>query len=119
MKKKKRNKKGMTTKFKVTNICAVMNCGFPIDLERVWKSPECIAIHEECNIYTNIQPKGTTSYITVFYNGNMISVGNKKVIEAKRNLEMTKKFLKSFKSTKSFLLKKTKRRSNEQWTRKL
>ena len=103
--KKKRNKKGMSTKFKVTNICAVQNCGFPINLEKVWKTPECIAVHEECNIYTNIQPKGTTSYITIFYNGNMISVGNKKIIEPKRNLEITKKFLKKYRSTKSFLLK--------------
>ncbi len=103
--KKKRNKKGMGTKFKVTNVCAVMNCGFPINLKKVWKSPECIAVHEVGNVYTQLQPKGTTSYITVFYNGNMISVGNKKIIEAKRNLEKTKRFLKGFKSTNSFLLK--------------
>jgi len=113
MEKKKRNKKGMGTKFRVTNICAVQNCGFPINLEKVWKSPECIAVHDECNIYTNIQPKGTTSYITVFYNGNMISVGNKKIIEAKRNLEITKKFLKRFKSKKSFLLSKPIKRKKE------
>ena len=110
MEKIKTKKKGMTTKFKVTNICAVMNCGFPITLERVWKTPECIAVHGECNVYTNIQPKGTTSYITIFYNGNMISVGNKKISEAKRNLEITKKFLKRFKSKKSFLLSKPKPR---------
>ncbi len=106
MKKNKSKKKGMSTKFKVTNVCAVMNCGFPINLEKLWKAPECIAVHDSCNVYTNIQPKKTTSYITVFYNGNMISVGNKKITEAKRNLETTKKFLKRFKSTKSFLLSK-------------
>ena len=92
----KKKKIGMSTKFKVTNICAVMNCGFPITLEKVWKSPECIAVHEECNVYTNVQPKGTTSYITIFYNGNMISVGNKLIAEAKRNLEATKKYLKKY-----------------------
>ncbi len=96
----------MSTKFKVTNVCAVMNCGFPINLKRVWETPECIAVHDVGNIYTQIQPKGTTAYITIFYNGNMICVGNKKVIEAKKNLEITKKFLKKFRSTKSFLLKK-------------
>ncbi len=101
----KKKKKGMSTKFKVTNVYAVMNCGFPINLEKLWKAPECKAVHDECNIYTNIQPKGTDSYITVFYNGNMISVGNKKIIQAKRNLELTKKFLKKFRSTKSFLIR--------------
>ncbi len=108
MEKKKTKKKGMGTKFKVTNVCAVMNCGFPINLEKVWKSAYCIAVHDECNIYTNVQPKGTTSYITVFYNGNMISVGNKSIAEAKRNLELTKKYLIKYKSKKSFLLKELK-----------
>lgn len=97
----------MTTKFKVTNICAVQNCGFPINLEKLWKSPECLNVYDECNIYTVIKPKGTDAHTTVFYNGNMISVGNKKIIQAKRNLEITKKFLKGFKSTKSFLLSKS------------
>ncbi len=106
--KKQTKKKGMGTKFKVTNVCAVMNCGFPINLEKVWKSAYCIAVHDECNIYTNIQPKGTTSYITCFYNGNMISVGNKSIAEAKRNLELTKKYLIKYKSKKSFLLKELK-----------
>lgn len=103
--KKKTKKKGMTTKFKVTNVCAVMNSGFPVNLEKIWKSPECIAVHDECNIYTNVKPKGTTSYITIFYNGNIISVGNKSVAEARRNLEATKKYLEKYKSKKSFLLK--------------
>lgn len=111
MVKKQRSKKGMTTKFKVTNICACQNCGFPINLEKLWKAPECKAVHDEYNVYTDIQPKGTDAYITVFYNGNIICVGNKKVSQAKRNLEITAKFLKKFKSTKSFLLSKPKRRA--------
>ena len=76
-------KKGMSTRFKVTNVCAVQSCGFPINLEKLWKSIECINVYDECNVYTVIKPKKTTSHITVFYNGNMISVGNKKISEAR------------------------------------
>ncbi|MBA7703800.1 hypothetical protein ES703_112594 [subsurface metagenome] len=107
MVKMEKNKKGMGTKFRITNICAVMNCGFPINLKKLWKSPKFLRVCGERNVYTVIQPKGTNSHITVFYNGNMVSVGNKKIIQAKKNLEITKKFLRDFKSKKSFLLSKT------------
>lgn len=108
---KKKTKPKMTTKFRVVNVVAVMNCGFPVTLEKIWKSPECIAVHDVGNIYTIVKPKGATKNVTIFYNGNMISVGNKFIAEARRNLEATKKYLKKYKSTNSFLLNKKVRKS--------
>jgi len=113
---KKTKKKGMSNKFKVVNVVAVMNCGFPVTLEKIWKSVECIAVHDVGNVYTIVKPKGATKNVTIFYNGNMISVGNKFIAEARRNLEATKKYLKKYKSTNSFLLSKPTKR--KRWKKK-
>ena len=96
-----KKKPKMSTKFKVVNIVAVMTCGFQIKLRKVWESKYIVAINEvnpgKGNVYTQIKVKGVTKPVTIFYNGNMITVGNKHITEARRNLELTKKYLAKFK----------------------
>lgn len=91
----------MSKTFKVVNVVAVMNCGFVIRLRDLWNSPHCVAVHEanggKGNVYTHIKAPKSSKNVTVFYNGNMISVGNKTIAEARRNLNATKDFLKSWK----------------------
>ena len=87
----------MKTKFKITNVCAVMATGFPIDMQKVQHYPT-FEVTDSNEKYTRILPPNASRPTTFFYNGNMISVGNKSVSEAKRNLELTKKFLKKYKA---------------------
>ena len=96
----KKIKKKMSTKFKVVNIIAVRNTGFPIKLKKVQNNKYCTKILMDRweKEYTYIQTKGATKQITIFYNGNMISIGNSKVSNAKRDLEIATNYLKRFKS---------------------
>lgn len=88
----------MTTQFKVVNIVAVMNCGFKVKLRQIWKDKNCVKVLEDRNDrpYTYVQPKGATRPVTIFYQGNMISLGCKTIKEAKQNLELTKKYMRRF-----------------------
>lgn len=83
----------METEFKVVNIVATQNTGFRINIDKVITSPYLVYTSDQ---YTAIKPKGATCQITIFYNGNMITVGNRSVEEARKNLEIAKKFLKKF-----------------------
>lgn len=98
-KKKKRDKhKYMSETFKVVNIVAVMNCGFKLRLKEIWEQPECVKVLEDKweKPYTYVQPKGATRPCTIFWQGNMISLGCTTISQAKRNLELTKNYLKKF-----------------------
>jgi len=88
----------MTTKFKVVNVVATQNAGFHIDVDRVHDSEFLLYDTEDTqpNRYVAIRPPAATHQITIFHNGNMITVGNKSVAEARRNLELAKRFLKKF-----------------------
>jgi TATA-box binding protein (TBP) (component of TFIID and TFIIIB) len=97
--KKKKQKPKMSQRFRVVNIVAVMNCGFRIKLNKIWDDIYCEKVLEDKfeRSYTYVKPKGAIRSVTIFYNGNMISVGNKSVKDAKQDLEATKKYLKKFK----------------------
>lgn len=89
---------GMSKIFKVVNVVAVMNCGFNLDMKKIWNSEYLLYASdgEKGATYTGIKPPEATKQITVFYNGNMITLGNKSVEEARNNLNIAKRWLKNF-----------------------
>lgn len=90
----------MQRSFKVVNVVATMNCGFSINMERLWASENVLyAAGERGPVYTGVRPPKATKQITVFHNGNMITVGNKSVKEARQNLGIAKVWLRGFERT--------------------
>jgi TATA-box binding protein (TBP) (component of TFIID and TFIIIB) len=91
-------KQPMQRYFKVVNVVATMNCGFHINIEKIWELDCCLYTTqgETCSPYTAIKPPKATHQITIFYNGNMITVGNTSEAEAKKNLYIARRFLKAF-----------------------
>lgn len=85
----------MEIKFKVVNIVATMNTGFRIRIEKLSNNPYLLYVTDNGR-YVAIKPPNASKQITIFSNGNMITVGNKSIAEAKRNLLAAKKFLRKF-----------------------
>lgn len=86
----------MGPEFKVVNIVAVQNTGFHIDLVKLNETGLLTEYEGTFRIYYHIKIPDATRPVTVFYNGNLICVGNKTVAEARRNLEAAKNYLKKF-----------------------
>lgn len=87
----------MKEKFKIVNIVAVQNAGFYIDMDKLGFD-DCISSYDNERFPGAITKiKGTKGKVTVFHNGNLISVGTRSVKQAKEDLEIAIKYLKKFK----------------------
>lgn len=92
----------MSTKFKVVNIVAVKNTGFNIDIKKIAKESTCVFCDVDRNNleWWKIKTHEMTRPVTFWYNGNMISVGNQTIKEAKQNLKNAENYLKKFERVK-------------------
>lgn len=85
--------------FRVINVCAIMSTGFEIDAQKVSKDPS-FEVEGPYDNRVRIKPPGATRFVTFFYNGKMVTIGNRTIAEARKNLKETKKYLKQFRTVK-------------------